>query len=236
MSRETNIPLSPEETYRASELFGSSLFSAIQLAKEMDKLKKGKIERETGPGDVLRIPIPMSHMGNKTAEEDDTPTFLGRAIRFNRHPIRMLVGGQSGFREARQAFHRDEKKEIEKQLMDAQKEYMSTLERIKVGSCDDTPYVDAYCNGMLQNIIFEKEAADAEHTNISDNALRRLAGDMGRVAKKPFQPAIDAASTGLMSTAAGTAYLTYLLKKKMREEPENYLEEEMPTRVELQPY
>jgi hypothetical protein len=63
-----------------------------------------------------------------------------------------------------------------------------------------------------------------------------MLGDVMNVAKKPFQPAIDTAATRLLGTAAGSAYLTYLLRKKMREEPESYMQESLPTRVELQPY
>jgi hypothetical protein len=80
------------------------------------------------------------------------------------------------------------------------------------------------------------KTADFQEPEIEDGAIRRLLGDTLGVVKKPFQPALDTAATGLVGTAAGGAYLTYLLRKKMREEPENYMSESLPTRVELEPY
>jgi hypothetical protein len=63
-----------------------------------------------------------------------------------------------------------------------------------------------------------------------------MIGDLLGVVKKPFKPAIDTAAGGLLSTGTGAAYLTYMLRKKMRENPDKFMEEKLPTRVELEPY
>jgi len=154
------------------------------------------------------------------------------------HPVRMLVGGQQGFRDAKQDFYFKQKEQIQKELMAAQKEYIDLLSRIKTGSAeeyDNTPCVDAFCNGIAHAVLFGKTASNRE-VNIEDDSLSRLMGDVANAATYPFKPAASYAATGLLGTGAGSAYLTYLLRKKMREEPDKYMEDHLPTRVELQPY
>jgi len=272
---DTNIPLSPDESYLASQLIGKSLFSALQLAKEQE-LRKNMLEekgRDLGGENVLRIPIPQHLLpSQKVANEqlvDPTSTNPGvfaRALKLNSHPVKKLIGMQGGFRDAKKDFFLREKEQIEKELMAAQKEYISLLERIKMGEergeikkAQETPCVDAFCNGIAYGALFEKDAeelpdlapeikdlfvkaasimksAQPSDIDIADGSVRRVLGDVLQGVKKPFQPAIDTAAGGLLTTAAGSAYLTYLLRKKMREEPERYMQESLPTKVELQPY
>jgi len=285
MKNGTDIPLTPDEAYQASKMFGSSLFSAIQLTKELEKYRDARQTKRDPHDNILRIPIPKDLMQPtklgawvgqatgktfqdfiknrlakkqvsdgiaksknlfltlaprggavvKKADESMDPGVIGRALRFNKHPVRMLVGSQSGFKDAQRDYHEQERQQIARELMEAQKEYISTLQRIKMGEA--TPYVDAFCNGIAEHVVFEKEAADtAEDVNISDHAVRRMLGDVFNVAKKPLRPATDAAASGLLSTGVSAAYLTYLLRKKTREEPPAYLREAMPTQVELVPY
>lgn len=232
---DTNIPLSPEETYLASQLMGSGMFSAIQLSKELDQIRKRRELAERGDAHVLKIPIPMDKL--KTAAADEDSSIIGRAVRFNRHPLRMLVGGQSGFSSAKKEYYKMQREQIAKELQKAQHEYINVLQQIKTGSESSTPNVDAFCCGIVEHTLNEKDAAmTAENTDINDTAVRRLLGDTFHTIKKPFQPALDLGATTLLSSTAGTAYLTYLLRKKMREEPDKYLEEDLPTRVELEPY
>lgn len=272
---ETNIPLSPEESYMATQLIGKSLFSAIQLAKEQE-LRKSLLEQKGGPmgdGNILRIPIPQHLLpSQKQASLQPEPNasadpgMFARALKLNSHPVKKLMGMQSGFRDAKKEFFMQEKAQIEKELMEAQKEYISLLERIKMGEetgeitkTASTPCVDAFCDGIAYAALFVKEAeelpdlspeiknlfdkvaasmktANSANVDISDGSVRRVLGDIAHSVKKPFQPAIDTGVGALLTTAAGSAYLTYLLRKKMREEPDKYMQESLPTKVELQPY
>jgi hypothetical protein len=375
----TPTPLSPEEAYLASKLLGKSLFSAIQLTKEMDRMKE--MEQHEA-NDVLKIPLPVQKMGEeepdqnityykteaaiagkrargfrekrddinsylmplaggavglavpvfrakgvdlvrnlgkrltdprqidnvknlrnriakflqqkpetvysaglaapvaglgtaslynsvrahsedrkaskalkqtnevrknrakskteKTADdlEGKPPGIIGRALRFNRNPIRTFVGGEAGFSEARREYYEMEKQEIGKALRKAQEDYLLTLQKIKQG--EETPLVDAFCNGMATQLTMPelvKDAASAESVEIGDGSIKRLIKKTLGVAAKPVQPAIDLGATGLLGTAGGTGYLAYILKKKMREKDQGrYMDSELPTRVELEPY
>lgn len=235
----TPIPLSPDESYEASQLLGRSLFSALQLAREQEMRKnqqahKYNIEDER----VLRIPIPSNLMpSQKMAEEfDEDPGAFSRAFgALNKHPMRMLVGGQTGFRDAKKDYYMQQKEQIQKELMHAQKEYIDTLSRIKTGSEEATPCVDAFCNGIAHNTLFGKTATH-KNVEIEEGSVKRMLSDAKNMAMKPLQPATDFAANNLLRTAAGSAYLTYLLRKKLREEPDKYMDEHLPTRVELQPY
>lgn len=229
----TPTPLSPEEAYLASKLLGKSLFSAIQLTKEVDRMKE--MEQQEA-NDILKIPFPVQKQANDT--EGQPPGIIGRALRFNRNPIRTLVGGEAGFSEARREYYEMEKQQIHKALRQAQEEYLSTLQRIKQG--EETPMVDAFCNGMATELLIPelaKTSATAEDVEIGDGSIKRLLKKTLGIAAKPVQPAIDLGATGLLGTAGGTGYLAYILKKKMREkDQDSYLQSALPTRVELVPY
>jgi len=355
----TPIPLSPDEQYEASQLFGKSLFSALQLVREQQRRKNmlmSGAEGQGGDDKVLRIPIPEHMMpSSKTAQDEDAPYttlqdpyepvknpgilahikrnlgkyigsyggaliggglgarkvmknnpaagviealkgagrsgvrggvvgtiagsmmddavkdsyredlvnaqrqhdmmqnmygykqgsetdepapgLLGRAFKAQQNPIRLLVGGQSGFRDAKQDYYMRQRHLINQELENAQREYVDLLGKIKKGSDDseETPYTDAFCNGIAYATLFGKEA-EAEDVDISDGSMKRLMGGVLDQAKKPFQPVVDTAASGLLGTGTGSAYLTYLLRKSMREEPDRYMQEGLPTRVELQPY
>jgi len=361
----TPIPLSPEEQYEASQLFGKSLFSALQLVKEQQRQKNRVMnggDTQGGDEKVLRIPIPKDLMpAHKTAEtfespysgtedpleptearglvphvernigkyigsyggamlgggmgaraalrknpkahllqvlqaatkrgiagglagtgagsmyddsvkasyrkkmlqsqlqrqqlmqqmygQDDgykqgsetedsaEPGILGRAFKAQHNPLKLLVGGQTGFRDAKKQYYMRQRALINNDLDAAQREYVDLLGKIKTGASNDTatPYVDAFCNGIAYTTLFGKEASH-DDTDIADDSMKRLMGDVMHHAKKPFQPIVDTAAGGLLSTGTGAAYLTYLLRKTMREEPEKYMQEGLPTRVELQPY
>jgi len=234
----TNIPLSPEEQYEASTSLGRSLFSAMQLARIREARRQAEMygSRNTEDEEVLNIPIPehlMPHPQKHASYQDDT--VLSRAIKSQGHPLRMVVGGQEGFRDAKKDYYLQEKAKIQAELANAQREYIELLSKIKTGSAEETPHVDAFCNGIAYQTVFDKEAA-FDDTQIEEGSVRRLLADASAVARKPFMPAVDLAASGLLNTGTGAAYLTYLLRKKMREEPERYLKDRLPTRVELQPY
>jgi hypothetical protein len=357
----TEIPLSPEEEQEASRLLGRSLFSALQLAREQEKLKRNaSMNNMLEDERVLRIPIPANllaaHQKTAAAQAEDytvnpdiskytggllgaayggglgsavsnkalgfgnhlkqigkggllggmlglgagalldekiqeklrnfnynrriqpqspqenvdpeilrrfiaeqqmremqanmgyppekigsydtgeSPGIFARAFRTGNQPLQMLAGGREGFSDAKKEYYMQEKARIQKELMDAQKEYINILSKIKTGSeKEETPNVNAFCNGIAYAAMFEKHAEN-DDTAIEEGSVKRLLSEALKVAKKPLQPAIDTASTGLLGTAAGSAYITYLLRKKMREEPDEYMQENLPTRVELQPY
>lgn len=360
----TPIPLSPEESDEAARLFGRSLFSALQLAKEKEDQKNRLMSSMLkSDRDVLKIPIPASLMpGQKTAalfgpapyksvppEEEPEPVeggvahakrnlgkylgsyggisagaalgainalrrnsrstagaikgglkgslyggalglglgalldeqtkqqyrpaseskrklvqdmlrsgeleqiineqnkyaadvdeapegILARALQSHSNPAKLLSAGQTGFADAKRDYFAREKAQIQKELMQAQKDYIDTLTRIKTGEETNTPHVDAFCNGIAYTTVFDYEKKAEDDVNIEEGSLKRLMGDVLGVAKRPFRPAVDVAASGLLGTGAGMAYLTYLARKKMREQPESYLQESLPTRVELEPY
>jgi len=240
MNKQANtpIPLSPEELSEASNHFGRSLFSAIQLAREQEMQKRLLHDDEgLNSDDTLRIPIPKELMPVQKAAgfDDGAPGVFARAFGGHNKPLRMLVEGQQGFGDARKEYFMSQKKNIQKDLMQAQKEYIDLLSKIKTGSAEETPCVDAFCNGVAHTALFGKQANEQD-VDISDGSIKRLLSEVMGVAKKPFQPAIDTAATGLLSTGAGAGYLTYLMRKKMRETPDKYMEDQLPSRVELQPY
>jgi hypothetical protein len=240
---KTNIPLSPEESYLASRLFGKSLFSAIQLSREMEQRNRmeGLDDMGAHSNDVLRIPIPVGKL-SKTSNDlgEPSPGIIGRALQFNRNPIRTIVGGESGFQEGRHEYYHQMRSQIQKELAEAQRDYLSTLERIKTGS--ETPLVDSFCNGIaaeatIGDMLPKVAGNTAETVDISDGSIRRLLGKALGVAKKPLEPAINLGATGLVGTAAGSSYLTYLLKKKLREKEQGgFMDNELPTRIELEPW
>lgn len=224
----------------ASRLFGKSLFSAIQLAKERER--KEKMDSLSG-GDVLKIPLPSSVLkqgSEKQGEElSPSPGVIGRALRFNRNPIRAIVGGDAGFSEAKREYFDMERQQIQKELEEAQAHYLKTLQQIKQGA--ETPLLDSFANGVASEVtmgdVLEKVSGDtAETVDISDGSIRRLLGKVLNRAKQPVQPVLDFGATGLLSTSAGTGYMTYLIKKKLREGGGEFGRQELPTRVELEPY
>lgn len=343
----TPIPLSPEELAEASKLFGGSLFSALQLARENERANNGLSEIEGGD-DTLKIPIPASMLPMKAAglldklrssgyaglqenegelAADIAPgdiahakrnlgkytlgsggtllgsalgailsknpaskmslarntllggatggtagtlagaymdkarknqhinekltelvqhsaqpaekmgsegSILGRALDMQTNPVKMLVHGQSGFRDSRRKYYAEQKKNINDELEEAQREYVDLLAKIKTGADDNTPNVDAFCSGVAHMTLFGKKASD--DVDIESGSASRLLSEILGQAKKPFKPAIDTAASGLLGTGAGAAYVTYLMRKKMRENPDKFMEEKLPTRVELQPY
>ena len=173
----------------------------------------------------------------KNSSEAAPPSLFGEAMQhINNHPVRMLVGGQQGFRDAKKEFYFNQRDQMQRDLMKAQKEYIDTLARIKTGSAElETPCVDAFCDGIAHYSMFGKTATYKD-VDISDGSVSRLAGDLANLGLKPLKPIGRAGASSLLATGAGSAYLTYLLRKKMREEPDKYMEEQLPTRVELQPY
>jgi hypothetical protein len=177
---------------------------------------------------------------DKKAESLDAvpPGVFQRALgSIANHPVRMLVGGQEGFRDAKKDFYYKQREQIQKELMGAQKEYIDLLSRIKTGSAEsETPCVDAFCSGVAHDTLFGKTASRKEDVSIESGSIARLADAAASKAMSPFTPAVDYAASGLLGTSAGSAYLTYLLRKKMRERPDEYMEGQLPTRVELQPY
>jgi len=229
MNKQANtpVPLSPDEAYLASRLFGGSLFSAIQLNKEIEKVKQ--LEKEKNLQDVLRIPLPVDKL--KIAEESE-PGMIGRALRLNRSPIRFVAGADHGFQDAAHAFHMAEKAEIARQLEKAQREYLNVLQQIK--TAEETPCVDSFCSGVAAEAMLGDMYKQADE-EVSDGAIKRVLGDLLGLAKKPIQPVLDVGATGILGTAAGSGYLTYLLKKHMRGENNQPATEPEPTRVELVP-
>jgi hypothetical protein len=179
-----------------------------------------------------------AEMGYKQGEAEEAyePGIIGRAFKSQQNPLKLLAGGQAGFRDAKKNYYMKQRADIENELADAQREYVELLGKIKAGEDhSETPYVNAFCNGIAHTTLFGKEAS-SEDVDVSDGSMKRLMGSVLSHAKKPFQPIVDTAASGLLGTGTGAAALTFLLRKSMREEPEKYMNEGLPTRVELQPY
>lgn len=198
--------------------------------------KKEMIRSMLASGELEKI-LNEGSMAEKMGEDSYEPSIIGRAIKMQQNPMRMLMGGQSGFRDAKKDFYLQQKSHIQKELVQAQKEYIDLLSQIKTGSSEesDTPCVDAFCSGITQAALFGKTASDTD-VDISDDSTKRFMREaMGKI-MNPLRPAVDTAASGLLGTAGGTAMLTYLLRKEMRKQPNKYMEEQLPSRVELQPY
>lgn len=228
----------------AASMKGKARFLAplagLSLGKGMDDLT-----RETSLSNAYRNPDDIEdslaelairqRMMDKKAEEDQLGLLATALSKAKDNPVRMILGGQTGFRDAKKEYYFQQKAQMQKELMEAQKEYIDTLNRIKTGEHKglDTPCVDAFCNGIAHYAMFGKKAEDVD---IADDSLKRMLGEVAKKISSPLRPAAETVGSGLLNTAAGTAYLTYLMRKKMREEPEKYMEQHLPTRVELQPY
>lgn len=218
-----------------------SMFDAATKQRHMEKaLDSGGAKRKLvqdmyDSGELEKILNSPENQFKMGEEIDPDAGMFARAFNMQHHPARLLLGGQSGFRDAKKEHYMRHKANTEKELMNAQKEYIDLLSRIKTGEENETPCIDAFCNGIAHMTLFGKTATHKD-VDISEGSVKRLASDMlGNVAS-PFRPVADMAAGGLLNTATGSAYLTYLMRKKMREQPDSYMNETQPTRVELQPY
>lgn len=170
-------------------------------------------------------------LGSENSYSDNG--ILSRLFKDQSSPLQSIMGAQQGFANARKDFYKKEKEKIDKQIRKAQQEYIDVLSKIKQGE-EATPCVDAFCNGIAHSILSEKTAAEVPP--IEEGSLKRVLGDAIGLFKKPVEPAIDTVAGGLLNTAASSAYLTYMLRKKMRQNPDKFMEEKVPTKVELIPY
>ena len=180
-------------------------------------------------------------MRNKEASDSLNGIMADALGGIKESPVRMFIGGNAGFRDARKEYYFQEKAKIQQEIAAAQKEYIDTLSKIKTGEekASPTPLVDAFCNGMAHYTMFGKTAAAEEDLDISDGSARRFLGEAIKqiYQKTPvIKPGVNMAARGLLNTAAGTAYLTFLARRKMREDSDKYLKQHTPTRIELQPY
>jgi hypothetical protein len=219
---------------------GSLLDQATAKSYKQKVLDSGEVKRKLvqqmyDSGELENILNSPENRYKMAEDIDPDAGVFARAFNTQQHPARLLLGGQSGFRDAKKDYYMRQRANIDKDLMHAQQEYIDLLSRIKTGSEEETPCVDAFCNGVAHMTLFGKTAS-YEDVDISDGSVKRLAGDMLGGLKHPFRPVADMAAQGLLNTASGTAYLTYLMRKQMRDRPDSYMEESQPTRVELQPY
>jgi len=152
------------------------------------------------------------------------------------HPARLMFNGQMGFREAQKEYFDQERARIQKDIAAAHQEYLQTLQQIraKTGSAEETPHVDAFCNGLTYEALMHKQS-DHRDIGIADDSLKQLARQLLHTASRPVRPAIDAAAGTALGLTGGAAQLTMLLRKKMREQPLGYTEAQLPTRIELTP-
>jgi hypothetical protein len=229
-------------------LLGGRAFDNINEAGDLEEMnKKPGLQEDLLTDAKFRQRMQLHQLQAKYPEladkqaSDDSGIFGEAFHAIHSSPVRMLVGGQQGFRDAKKDYYMQQKDQIQKELMRAQKEYIDVLSRIKTGAAEEesmTPCVDAFCNGIAHMTLFGKTASfkEEEDIPIEYGSISRLLGSAGDALASPIKPLGTATAKGLMGTGAGAAYLTYLMRKKMREEPESYMEDHLPTRVELQPY
>ena len=229
-------------------LLGGRVFDNINESGDLEEMNRQPGLREDLLTDAkFRQRMQLHQLQDKYPELADKQGADGSGIfsdafhEIHNSPVRMLVGGQQGFRDAKKDYYMQQKAQIQKDLMQAQKEYIDVLSRIKTGEEQEptaTPCVDAFCNGIAHMTLFGKTASfrEQEDIPIEQGSISRLWGSTMDTMASPLKPAGTAVAKGLLGTGAGAAYLTYLMRKKMREEPENYMEDHLPTRVELQPY
>jgi hypothetical protein len=214
-------------------------FAGLSLGSSLDQMHRQSAldSLASSPEQRENMLLDATFRNNMEKNSAEGPGLFGEAMQqVNNHPVRMLIGGQAGFRDARKDFYFKQRAQMQHELMKVQKEYIDTLSRIKTGSAEiETPCVDAFCDGIAHYSMFGKTATFKD-VDISDGSISRLAGDLTSFGASPLKSVARAGASSLLATGAGSAYLTYLLRKKMREEPEKYMEEQLPTRVELQPY
>ena len=201
------------------------------LDPAIDKVRKEEILNN--PEFQENVKKDVAFLRNKKAS--DNGLFSNALANLAQHPARSFFGAHEGFKDAKKQYFLKQKAQLALELEEAQKEYLETLQKIKTGADESsTPLVDAFCNGMAYTTVFGKKAEDKD-VRIEEGALKRLLTDAVKV-KNPASSILQPAADVAVNTAAASAYLTYLIKKKMREEPENYMNEKLPTRVELQPF
>ena len=221
-------------------------FAGLAMGHAYDESQKEETAKDAlrNPGnvhDMLTDVMLRNEMREKNAS-DMLGGLMSQAIgSASESPVRLLMGGNAGFRDARKEYYFNQRAKIQEEIAAAQKEYIDTLSKIKTGSAEEnnnTPLVDAFCNGMAHYVMFGKTASIGEDVDISDGSVRRLLGEaVGKIYQNsPVKPAANFAASSLLNTAAGTAYITYLMRKRMREEPDKYMEQHTPTKVELQPF
>ena len=229
-------------------LLGGRAFDKINESGDLEEMNRNPgLQQDLLTDARFRQQMQMHQLQDKYPEladkqgSDDSGIFSEAFHSIHNSPVRMLVGGQQGFRDAKKDYYMQQKDQIQKDLMRAQKEYIDVLSRIKTGeeqTNPTTPCVDAFCNGIAHMTLFGKTASFREEDDIpiEQGSIGRLLGSTASTIASPLKPAGTAVAKGLLGTGAGAAYLTYLMRKKMREEPDNYMEDHLPTRVELQPY
>jgi hypothetical protein len=177
--------------------------------------------------------VPQSYIQKNSSENEySNEGLMSRLFKDQTSPLQSVIGAQEGFKDARKDFFLKEKERINSALRQAQQEYIDTLSKIKTGE-EQTPCIDSFCNGIAYALLSDKQAED---NSIESGTVARLLGDTAGLFKKPIEPALDTAAGGLLNTGASAAYLTYILRKKMRENPDKFMEEKVPTKVELTPY
>lgn len=221
-------------------------FAGLAIGHSFDKSQKDEATRDAykdpkNVEDMLTDVLLRKEMREKNASDTVHGLIADALSGAKESPVRLLMGGNAGFRDARKEYYYNQRAKIQQEIAAAQKDYIDTLSKIKTGSAenyDNTPLVDAFCNGMAHYVMFGKTAALGEDVDISDGSVKRFLGDaVNQIYQhSPAKPATNFAASSLLNTAAGTAYLTYLMRKKMREEPDKYMDQHTPTKVELQPF
>jgi hypothetical protein len=216
----TKRPLSPEEKLMHSYIAGKGLYSAVQLKNYLTSSPPKEEE------DKFIIKIPKERLQH--AKKAD---FQGTLMPF--------VSAIKGFKEKEDEHIKFHKNHLQKQLDQAQDEYLKALMSEKKASIEkeSTPHVDALCMGMLT--VLEKKA---ENETISDGSLLRSLGNIGHSALHPVTKHLptsdDVVNKGLNFVGKGVektlpvSVLAMYLLRKNQEKKE--LPSESPLNVQIQ--
>lgn len=216
----------------------ASVLGGAKLDRMLEEISRKEIMNNPKTKADMLSDMQLRKLSKESSDSADfDPGVFSKAFEhLHTHPAKMLIGAREGFKNAKRDYYMEQKALIAQELMKAQKEYIDTLSRIKTGSLkEETPNVDAFCNGIAHMALFGKTASYRD-VDIEEGSLNRILANLRGKVTAPLNPVKELAAQGMMDTAAASAYMTYLLKKKMREEPEKYMSESLPSRVELVPY
>jgi hypothetical protein len=235
----TERPLSPEEQMIASRMAGSGLYSALQLKHILFS-----DEDKEPDSDVLKIKLPKDRLMSFDKKGNDQNHLIGNLHHMVKDPLTMAVHGVSGFTHSQKLYDEMERKHLDEEMSNAEKEYLDMLGQIKHSSDNSpTPLVDAFVTGMvsiassspedIDKVAAEIEdlpklAADHEH---ADGSIHRMFGDLASPVTNLFKPVTDTAKGVTAGTTLASALAVYMLKQKMDEGKHH---NDSPQRIEIE--
>lgn len=189
----TQRPLSPEEKMMHSYFVGKGLYSGIQLKNLLSE--SGPKADEEDEKFVIKLPKErLQHLKKSSVQDFLLP----------------VIESARGFNDKKREHMTLRKQNLQKQLEDAQAQYLKALSQTKKADLEktSTPNVDAMCLGILSEI--EKKA---ERDTISDGALLRSLSNVASPITKHF-PSVSKTWENTVDKPLLASTLAMLLLKK----------------------